>query len=270
MPDIPMHYKKIIYLNTAFIILLLTGAGILVIWEMTREVAPPNLKDKPRHVVPDWPKEDKLANTEYSQFFDGIDISEHQGRIFWDSLSMASQKPRFIFIRAFGKDARRDQTYHYNIEMARKYHIPVGTYIFFTMALSVESQFRDFLEIVDLPLQDLRTVIDIEDLSTLYQNTAHLKDSVLRLAQLIEAEIGAKPIIYSNQGYYKRHLAPTFNDYPLWIAHYSHEPDHPEIRPILWQRSERGHVQGIWTYVDLDNFINGANISSLMLPKKER
>ena len=265
-----MSYKKILYINTVFIILLLTGAGILVVWEMTREVTPPYLKNKPRQVVPSWPKEDKLANTEYSQFFDGIDISEHQGRIFWDSLSMARQKPRFVFVRAFGKDARRDQTYHYNVEMCRKYHIPVGTYIFFTMSLSVESQFRDFLEIVDLPLQYLRTVIDIEDLSTPSQNTAHLKDSVLRLAKLIEEEIGAKPIIYSNQGYYKRHLAPTFNDYPLWIAHYSHEPDHPEIRPILWQRSERGHVKGIWTYVDLDNFINGANISSIMLPKKER
>ena len=195
-----MTIKKVVYLNTIFIILILTIAGVLVIWEMTREVAPPYLKDKPRHVVPAWPKEDMLANTDFSDFFDGIDISEHQGRIFWDSLSMAKHK----------------------------------------------------------------------SLSTTPYNIVHLKDSVLRLAQLIEEEIGAKPIIYSNQGYYKKHLAPTFNDYPLWIAHYSHEPDHPEIRPIIWQRSERGHVQGIWTYVDLDNFINGANLSSLMLPKKER
>ena len=266
----PMTIKKVVYLNTIFIILILTIAGVLVIWEMTREVAPPYLKDKPRHVVPAWPKEDMLANTEFSDFFDGIDISEHQGRIFWDSLSMAKHKPKFIFVRAFGKDSRRDQTYHYNIEMSRKYNIPVGTYIFFTMALSVQSQFNDFLEIVDMPLQDLRPVIDVESLSTTPYNIVHLKDSVLRLAQLIEEEIGAKPIIYSNQGYYKKHLAPTFNDYPLWIAHYSHEPDHPEIRPIMWQRSERGHVQGIWTYVDLDNFINGANLSSIMLPKKER
>ena len=226
-----MTIKKVVYLNTIFIILILTIAGVLVIWEMTREVAPPYLKDKPRHVVPAWPKEDMLANTEFSDFFDGIDISEHQGR-----------KPKFIFVRAFGKDSRRDQTYHYNIEMSRKYHIPVGTYIFFTMALSVQSQFNDFLEIVDMPLQDLRPVIDVESLSTTPYNIVHLKDSVLRLAQLIEEEIGAKPIIYSNQGYYKKHLAPTFNDYP-------------------------GHVQGIWTYVDLDNFINGASLSSIKLPK---
>ena len=91
----------------------------------------------------------------------------------------------------------------------------------------------------------------------------------MRLAKLIEQETGAKPVIYSNQRYYKKHLAPAFNDYPLWIAHYSHEPDHPEIRPILWQRSERGHVHGIWTHVDLDNFINGANLTSILLPKKK-
>ena len=265
-----MTIKKVVYLNTIFIILLLTIAGVLVIWEMTREVAPPHLKSKPKYEELTWPKEDALANKEFSEFFDGIDISVHQGRIFWDSLSQAKNKPKFIFVRAYGKDGRRDEAYHYNIEMSRKYHIPVGSYIFFTMALTVQSQFNDFLEIVDMPLQDLRPVIDVEALSTTSQNIIHLKDSVMRLAKLIEQEIGVKPIIYSNQRYYKKHLAPDFNDYPLWIAHYSHEPSLPEIRPILWQRSERGHVKGIWTYVDLDNFINGANLSSILLPKKER
>ena len=115
-----MSLKKVLYINTAFVILLLTIAGILVIWEMTSEVAPPYLKDKPRHVVPAWPKENMLANTEFSQFFDGIDISIHQGRIFWDSLSQAQHKPKFVFVRAFGKDGKRDDAYHYNID------IPVG------------------------------------------------------------------------------------------------------------------------------------------------
>ena len=36
-----MTIKKVVYLNTIFIILILTIAGVLVIWEMTREVAPP-------------------------------------------------------------------------------------------------------------------------------------------------------------------------------------------------------------------------------------
>ena len=263
-----MSIKKVMYINTIFIVLLLTGAGLLVLWEMTREVAPPQLKEKPRYVELTWPKEDMLAGKEYSEFFDGIDISVHQGRIFWDELSQSNHKPRFIYVRAFGKDAKPDYAYHHNIEMSRKHQIPVGSYIFFTMALSVDSQFHDFQKIVDLPLQDLRPVIDVESLSTTPSNIEHLKDSVMRLAKLIEQETGAKPVIYSNQRYYKKHLAPAFNDYPLWIAHYSHEPDHPEICPILWQRSERGHVHGIWTHVDLDNFINGANLTSILLPKK--
>ncbi len=263
-----MSVKKVIYINTIFIILLLTVAGLFVLWEMTRETAPTHLKTKPKHIELTWPKEDKLAGKAYSDFFDGIDISIHQGRIFWDSLAQAEHKPRFIYVRTYGKDGRRDDAYHHNIEMSRKHNIPVGSYIFFTMALSVESQFRDFVEMVDLPLQDLRPVIDVEELSTTEQNKVHLKDSVLRLAKLIEQETGAKPIIYSNQRYYQKNLAPTFNDYPLWIAHYSHEPSLQEIRPIIWQRSEKGHVKGIWTYVDLDNFINGANLTSILLTKK--
>lgn len=265
-----MTVRKVLFINTIVIIVILTIAGILVIWEMTSEVAPPFLKSRPRQVELEWPKEDKLANTEFSEFFDGIDISIHQGRIFWDSLSQAPHKPKFVFVRAFGKDGRRDDAYYYNIDMCRKYHIPVGTYIFFTMALSVQSQFKDFQEMVDLPLQDLRPVIDVESLSTTPYNIIHLKDSVMRLANLIEEETGAKPIIYSNQRYYQLHLAPDFNDYPLWIAHYSHEPSLPEIHPVLWQRSETGHVKGIWTYVDLNNFINGATLNSIKLPKREK
>lgn len=265
-----MTIKKLIFLNTIFIILLLTGAGILAMMEMTRETPPVKLKTKPKYVELEWPKEDQLAGKSLSTEFDGIDISVHQGRILWDELSKASHKPKFIFVRALGKDARRDYAYHHNIEMSRKLHIPVGSYIFFTMALSVQQQFHDFMEMVDLPLQDLRPVIDVEDQSITPQNATHLKDSVRHLAQLLEAEFGAKPIIYSNQRHYRKHLMPEFNNYPLWMAHYSHEPNIPGIRPILWQRSETGHVQGIWTYVDLDSFINGADITALTLPKRKK
>ena len=62
-----MSIKKVLYINTAFIILLLTVAGVFVIWEMTREVAPQNLKEKPRYVEQTWPEEDLLADKEYSR-----------------------------------------------------------------------------------------------------------------------------------------------------------------------------------------------------------
>lgn len=264
-----MSLKQLIILNTSFITALLIGIGTLTIWEMTREVPPRALKTQPKYGEITWPKEDKLAGKEYSDNFDGIDISVFQGRIFWEELSNATHKPKFIFVRALGKDAKRDTAYHHNIDMCRKYRIPVGSYIFFTMALSVERQLHDFLDVVDIPLQDLRPVIDVEDQSITNQNHIHLKDSVMRLAKLLEKEFGAKPIIYSNQRHYKKHLMPEFNNYPLWMAHYSHEPNIPGVRPILWQRSETGHVHGIWTYVDLDSFINGADITALMLPKRK-
>ena len=233
-----MSIKKVMYINTIFIVLLLTGAGLLVLWEMTREVAPPQLKEKPRYVELTWPKEDMLAGKEYSEFFDGIDISVHQGRIFWDELSQSNHKPRFIYVRAFGKDAKPDYAYHHNIEMSRKHQIPVGSYIFFTMALSVDSQFHDFQKIVDLPLQDLRPVIDVESLSTTPSNIEHLKDSVMRLAKLIEQETGAKPVIYSNQRYYKKYLAPAFTGNRCEACHLQQPAILQEVpRPCLQRLS---------------------------------
>ena len=75
---------------------------------------------------------------------------------------------------------------------------------------------------------------------------------------------------YSNQNFYRKYLWPEFNRYPLWIANYSRVPVVKDTRPVLWQRGDTGHVHGIWTYVDIDQFINGGSLQDLLIPDYAR
>ena len=43
-----------------------------------------------------------------------------------------------------------------------------------------------------------------------------------------------------------------------------------DTRPVLWQRGDTGHVHGIWTHVDIDQFINGGSLQDLLMPDYAR
>ncbi len=214
-----------------------------------------------------WPKSDLQAGKPFSKGYDGIDISVHQGSIRWNLLcSTKSNKPKFIYIRAMGRSGKRDPKYKQNLIQAQKNNIPVGSYLFYSHFMPVGEQFRTFVSMVSKGSQNLCPVIDVEKESIKRRvGTAHLKDSVMLLAKMMERHYGKKPIIYSNQNFYRRHLSPFFDNYPLWIANYRRQPVCREAKPILWQYSETGHIHGINTTVDLNRFINGGSIHSLML-----
>ncbi len=213
-----------------------------------------------------WPEADLQEDKPYSDGFDGIDISFYQGYIRWNELYADSLRPRFIYIRVMGRAARTDTLYHHNLRCAQRLGIPVGSYVFYSHFLSVQEQFDKFVSMASKEKQDLRPMLDVESLSLLPDSdNTHLRDSVLLFAKKLTAHYGKAPLIYSSQNFYRDYLAPTMNKYPLWLANYSREPVVKGTRPILWQRSESGHVHGIYTSVDLDCFINGGNMKHLRL-----
>ena len=218
-----------------------------------------------------WPAADQQTDKPFSLGSDGIDISFYQGGIRWDSLANDSVKqPSFIYVRLMGRGAYYDSLYYHNIQQARQHRIPVGTYIFYTHFVPVHEQFRRFISAAHPDMQDLRPMIDVESLSIKPDSdNTHLCDSVLLLSQLMERHYGCRPLIYSSQNFYNRHLNPRLNNHLLWIANYSRQPVVPGALPILWQYSDRGHLPGIYTPVDLDRFINAGSVGHLrMLPKK--
>ncbi len=218
-----------------------------------------------RHIATDseWPEKDLKAGEPFSVGFQGVDVSQYQGRIFWDTLKAKNPELQFVYLRAVGKN-NKDVNYAHNLEMAHQKGIKVGSYHFFNMAVPVQRQMDDFTSMVKLKQQDLRPVFDVEDQSLCNGDTTHLIDSVKKMVLLMERHYQCKPVIYTNQNFYNDYLAPHFNDYPLWIANYSNPPIVKGAKPILWQKSETGHVRGIWTDVDLDQFVNGGSLRDLL------
>jgi lysozyme len=108
-------------------------------------------------------------------------------------------------------------------------------------------------------------VLDIEEVYTANPKimVAEIKDWLTT----VENEYGVKPIIYSYVNFYEKYLAGSFDDYPLWIAHYL-EKGGPRITRdwTFWQHNEEGHVNGIGYPVDFDVF-NGdsADLEKLKL-----
>ena len=95
---------------------------------------------------------------------------------------------------------------------------------------------------------------------------------VLSCLQVMEARLGAKPILYTRRGFVRNFLGKpgTLTDYLLWVADYR-----PVSSPALpagwtkwtfWQHSQNGQIDGIAGAVDLDRF-NGSRDELLTLVK---
>ncbi|MGB0177891.1 MAG: GH25 family lysozyme, partial [Owenweeksia sp.] len=74
----------------------------------------------------------------------------------------------------------------------------------------------------------------------------------------VESKLNVKPIVYTNHPFGNQYLDhPDFANYDLWIAEYEvAEPKIPNAWKdkgwLIWQRSERGEVEGAVGNVDHD------------------
>ena len=271
-----MMNKKRIYIGISllatFLVLSLAGNGWLY-WKLTKNAQ--GMTEEQDSIIENgakeyaWPLRDMQPDVPYDTDFDGIDISEHQGDIHWDEMDGDSvKKPQFIYIRANAMKCRFDYRYDRTLREAREHNIPVGSYIFYHNAFSVEDHYRLFCEMYEDEQQDLVPMIDVEQESVGRLAYDSLAQHVMQLAQMIEKKIGTKPIIYSNLRFYRNFLSPMFDKYPLWIAAYGKKPEVEGLNIILWQWSPKGHIKGVWTEVDLDKFINGTTLNTIRLKKK--
>lgn len=198
--------------------------------------------------------------------YDGIDISSHQGNIDWGKVA-SDKSIRFVYIKATEGATYSSPHYGYNVTMARRHGLLVGSYHYFTPTASVGDQFRNFSHLAAVSSQDLIPMIDVEHSGSWTRN--QLVDSVAAFAELVRQHYGVLPMIYSTMAFYNRWLAPNFNKYPLYIGRYSDKK--PDIawdgRYTIWQFSQSGIVPGIDAYVDLCRYRNGAWLDEIMLSK---
>ena len=204
--------------------------------------------------------------------FDGIDVSKHQGHIDWGQLKEHS-KIKFVYIKATEGSDYIDPRYRENIHNARKHGFKVGSYHFLSTKSSATTQFKNFITNAKREEQDLLPVIDVE--VTGRWSSQQLRDSLKVFADLLEDYYGCKPLIYTSEKFFTKHLGRAFADYPLFIAKYNTTQPNIGYRWILWQFSDCGvfkpAVKGNYGEVDMSRFNKGCSINDIIYtPSKHK
>lgn len=198
--------------------------------------------------------------------YDGIDVSKHQGRINWTAVA-GDPNIHFVYIKATEGATLVDTRYDANLRQAREAGLAVGSYHFFLARRPAKVQFENFKRCVDHSKQDLLPMVDVEESGCRGYTRQQLQANLNEFMQLVKAEYGKYPVLYSQYRFYNEMLAPEFNRYYLFIARYSSSPPvlRGEGRYNIWQYSERGHVDGIRGTVDLNRFCNGTTLHDIRL-----
>lgn len=192
----------------------------------------------------------------------GIDISKHQGRINWESVSEHTSNDigiSFIFMKATEGKTIKDVMFQENWKNASDHNMLRGAYHFFRPHLTADEQFRLFKSAVKLVKEDLPPVLDVEIKGSC--PPARLKKNVKRWLEMAEKYYGVTPILYTNYSFYRHYFSgKEFSKYPLWIAHYATDDlNRLTTKWNFWQHNESGRVKGIRGGVDFNVFKGNFN-----------
>jgi len=186
----------------------------------------------------------------------GIDVSKWQGTINWGAV--AGDGVEFAFIRVSDGTGYIDGQFGANWQGAGAQGILRGAYQFFRADEDPEAQAQIVLDhLAEHGPGELPAVIDVESADG--QAPATVAANVRRWIDVVEAETGLAPIIYTGRYFWDGSVKSTdFSDYPLWVAQWTSAAC--ATLPAgwddwtFWQYSATGRVAGISGDVDLDRF----------------
>ena len=203
----------------------------------------------------------RTVNTRYRE---GIDVSHYQGEIDWDAVAGSSQVS-YAYLKATEGATLVDDTYARNLSEARRVGLSVGSYHFYRPNISWREQFQNLTSNILPDKQDLVPIIDIEHRGHVSEEKfiSDLKDFV----QAVEKFYGKKPLLYSYQNFYNRHLKDIFKGYPWMIAKYQSEQPvlHDGKEYIIWQYTSKGRIPGVKGNVDRSRLMGDFTLRQLSM-----
>ncbi len=186
----------------------------------------------------------------------GIDVSVYQGDIDFSAVKKGGIGA--VYIRAGAGNSYTDGKLDDNYCKAKAAGLKIGFYYYVTAMNEEEavSQAEKFAALIKGKNYEMRPAMDYESFSGLDREAVNN----IGIAFLKETErlTGVRPAVYSDS-YRTRNLWDArFGKYPLWVADYDggeNPPDSPIWRAWAgFQYSDRGRIDGIADYVDLDYF----------------
>lgn len=184
----------------------------------------------------------------------GVDVSHHNRAIDWARLR--ADGADFAYLKATEGAAWRDSTFVRNRAGALRAGVVAGAYHYFTLCAPGDAQARNFLAAAPpLPGPALPPAVDLE----YGGNCAARPSSDSLAAELrafltpVEAAYGRPAILYVTREFYNAYLANQPATNPLWVRDIFGQPGYGG-RWTLWQYGNRGRMDGVETYVDLNAF----------------
>ena len=206
-------------------------------------------------IVPDK-IEDMILRYKAKDTLIGIDVSNHQGDIDWETVKNSGVE--FAFIRiGFGhnREAKimEDEKFRQNLEGARNAGLNVGLY-FYSYASEIweaEEQANWIVKTLNGEKIDLPIVFDYEtwkSFPTYNINIVDLNKVAKRFLDILH-DNGYEGMNYSSK--YYLNTIWNISEYPTWLAHYVSKTNYDKNFKA-WQFSNTGEVPGINGFVDLD------------------
>lgn len=189
----------------------------------------------------------------------GIDISHHQGNIDWDELK--KENFAFVFIKATEGKTFTDPQFEKYLEQAKLTGHSVGAYHFFTFCTTGKEQADHFISTVPkgkniLPILDL----EFDATSECGKTEAQVAKEINDFIDKIKKQYGRTPVLYMPVAFYKRYAVGEFEHCSLWIRSTTGKPTLPDHKKWhFWQYADRGKVNGIQGFVDLNAFYGTEN-----------
>jgi lysozyme len=190
----------------------------------------------------------------------GIDVSHFQSDVNWEEVKQANIQ--YMYTKATQGTDDVDPKYKRNKAGATAAGLFHGSYHFYMAGDDPVKQAELYIKTV-MPLSEksIPPVLDLEQggMKNGISVTAYQKNVLIWLTK-VEAALGVRPIIYTDHPFGNQYLNhPDFAKYHLWIAEYgAPEPKIPDAWKskgwLMWQRTERGKVEGAIGNVDHDLF----------------
>lgn len=189
----------------------------------------------------------------------GIDISHYQNVTSWQQVHNSGIS--FVIIKSTEGSSCIDQSLQSHLAGAKSVGIKVGVY-HFCRAKDTQSaiQEADFFvstinSIGGFGLLDIAPVLDLETPEG--ASRANVVSICRTWIERVKQLSGVQPMIYSFPSFSDEFLDNCLADIPLWLADYSNDtpPNHCGWnRWTFIQFSEKGQIEGIDGYVDMDEF----------------
>ena len=213
--------------------------------------------------------------------YKGIDVSRWQGEINWSKVK--NQGIDFVMIRAaFGsKQGQVDTFFERNYAGAKGVGISVGAY-HYSYAVTVQEAIKEAehcYSVLKGKKFEYPIAFDMEE--SVQANLGKEKISQIAKAFCEKMEsYGYYVCIYSNLFWLNNYFTnEVLSRYDVWLAQWTTRPTYK--RPYgIWQKSSKGHIDGIYGEVDLDesyknypaimkyNGLNGYGANESVTPAK--